>query len=166
MDSFTTKQRHLQVGSGRHGRQSSGNRRDCTQLTVWVISLAALMGVNGCGKSGVPRAAVEGTVTFEGAPIESGTIRFVPQTGVSGPPVELEVKDGKYRSASNTAATVGLNVVQVVATRKTGKTIKTIMGEEAEEVEQFIPSKYNEASELTVDVQSKRNEFNFDLTSK
>src|SRR4051794_22210111 len=67
--------------------------------------LGALAGAwvgGGCGGAAgdnLPRQAVSGTVTLDGAPVSHGFIQFRPTT--EGPTTEVggEIKDGKYEIA-------------------------------------------------------------------
>ena len=44
--------------------------------------IAMLIACHGCSpKGGMPTAPVSGTVTYQGNPVTSGTVMFVPQTG-------------------------------------------------------------------------------------
>ena len=71
----------------------------CEKQNRWVL-LALAAGVAwagtsiGCGGSGL--STVEGKVTFEGEPVEEGSIVFEPKDGV-GRAVGGIIKDGKYR---------------------------------------------------------------------
>ncbi|MBN9122237.1 MAG: hypothetical protein J0I06_24375 [Planctomycetes bacterium] len=62
----------------------------------------------GCGGSG---SSVSGTVTFNGQPVESGNINFIPADG-KGAPVGGEIKGGKYTVRN---VTPGKNKVVVTA---------------------------------------------------
>ena len=59
---------------------------------------AVCLAVAGCGKSGVPRLALRGDVTFNGAPVPAGSVRFEPDTkrGGSGPVGYAAIVDGRY----------------------------------------------------------------------
>ncbi len=132
-----------------------------------VVSLLSLI-VAGCGGAlGVPRADVEGTVTFQGTPIEAGFIQFIPAEGVHGASVQLNIQDGRYSSRSDSidsrGVVIGQNDVQIMATKKTGKQVKNPMNEMEDEVIQFIPAEYNSETTLHADVKRGNNHFDFDL---
>lgn len=136
----------------------------------WVgltTTLLLLMAV-GCGDSGPPRATVQGRVTFDGVPIESGSIAFIPAQGTKGPSVGGSIRGGSYHLPSKDGPVVGPHRVEIRATRKTGRQVQA--GSEAanpsatiDEIEMFIPLKYNSESTLTADVQSGTNTFDFEL---
>jgi len=140
----------------------------CRGGMAW-LSLFVLLGTAvGCGESGVERAEVQGNVTFDGTPVESGTISFIPIEGTQGPSAGGAITDGSYHIPPDKGPVIGKHRVQIVGTRKTGKQMKA--GPEAEdpnaiidEIEMFIPPEYNTRSELTVDVEPGTNEFDFDL---
>lgn len=70
----------------------------------------------GCGGSGdkpPPFANVSGTVTFNGKPLEKGTITFSTD---GRPPSQMDVIDGQYAGQ----AMVGSNRVSISAKRKSG----------------------------------------------
>ncbi|NLE37743.1 MAG: hypothetical protein GX621_06935 [Pirellulaceae bacterium] len=80
------------------------------------------MAVAGCQrKSNLPPLAVTtGTVTFDGKPLSTGTVTFIPdiQKGTTGPTgVGYIQKDGTYRiqTALEDGAIVGWHLVHVVA---------------------------------------------------
>ncbi|MEW4566036.1 hypothetical protein AB1K70_26200 [Bremerella sp. JC770] len=119
----------------------------------------------GCGGDGIPRAAVQGTVTYDGDPVESGVIMFIPETVA---PVALKITDGHYDSESDVndrrGAVIGHCSVQIFANRRTGRSYTDVMtGDKMEETKQFLPAKYNERTELTADVESGRQTIDFDL---
>jgi hypothetical protein len=123
----------------------------------------------GCGSPGeeVQRAAVTGTVTFDGEPVATGMILFVPEPGVKGPPVPVTIIAGEFQTDAAKGPTVGSNGIQITATRKTGKVI-TFQGEQSDEIVQYIPARYNERSELrqVVSATESENRFSFQLTSQ
>ena len=134
------------------------------RFAVAFVAFALLL-TPGC-KSGttVERASVSGTVTFDGQPVESGTITFVPAAGVVGAPAELRIQNGKYSTTDAQGVVVGNNDVRILATKKTGKQFKNPNNEMEDEVVQFIPEKYNEKTELQETVKPGENTFDFDLT--
>ncbi|QDU75334.1 hypothetical protein Pan97_23640 [Bremerella volcania] len=122
---------------------------------------------SGCGGNGIPRAAVQGTVTLDGKPIESGVIMFIPETVA---PVALKITGGHYDSESDVndrrGAVIGHCSVQIFANRPTGRSYTDVMtGEKMEETKQFVPAKYNERTELTAEVEAGRQTIDFHLES-
>jgi len=136
-----------------------------------LLSFACCVGlmvlVSGCGSaSGPERAAVRGTVAFNGEPIETGSIQFVPVEGVTGKAVATPISNGEFSLSSGEGPAVGMNKVVINATRKTGKQKTNIMGEMEDEIEDFIPARYNAQTELQVDIQPSGNTEAFELTAE
>jgi len=136
-------------------------------MLLSIIALAALLIATstGCG-SRVTTA--DGTVSFEGQPVEDGTISFESADG-KGPSAGSSISGGKYHIARMSP---GNKTVRITAQRKTGRKVplSTIMPPEmvsptatTDEIEKYIPVRYNEKSELTKDVVAGANTFDFDL---
>jgi hypothetical protein len=134
-------------------------------LLALACSLALLVG---CG-SGGPSA--EGTVTFNGAPVDGGKIIFVPSGG-AGPvkvrPASADIKDGKYFVDDLHNLTPGPYRVEIFWKQKTGKKVvnRSDPPNKIDETRQVIPPKYNKASRATVEVKPGANKFDYTLTSK
>ncbi len=68
------------------------NRCVCALALAAVVLLSA-----GCGKTDSQgRLAVTGTVTFQGKPLDQGTILFTPLDPKAGAPAGATIKDGKF----------------------------------------------------------------------
>ncbi len=136
-------------------------------IAMVALTLSLLVGCGG-SSDGIKRADVSGTVTFEGTPVERGFIQFVPVPGVEGAPVKLTIENGEYSSSSDPVDSrgipVGENRVEITASRSTGKQIKNEMGEMEDEIEWYIPEKYNTNSELTMEIAPGDNPRDFTLT--
>jgi len=122
----------------------------------------------GCGGGDeITRGDVVGTVTWNGEPIEEGFIEFIPVPGVPGAPVKLWIRDGKFDSTSDDiddrGVPIGMNRVEITARKKTGKQVK-VMGQMEDEIVQYIPARFNEDSELTLDVPNETITRDFELT--
>ena len=133
------------------------------------IGLAAsLLGMCvGCGGSNL--ATVRGTVTFDGEPVERGSIAFEPADGV-GPVAGGTIEGGKYLLAGEAGVTPGKKIVRITATRSTGKKIEAGPPEPAgtmvDEIVSFIPEIYNQKSTLTVEIAAGEATHNFELKSQ
>jgi len=114
-----------------------------------------------CGCSPGPVLhSVSGAVTLDGAPLPEGDITFTPVDS-SLAPEQGKIKDGKYEFRSR----AGKVRVTISASKiKPGGAL----GAAGEPVaEEYIPTKYNDASTLTADVKaSGENKFDFPLDSK
>ena len=133
-------------------------------MTAYAAILAACAGVAvpGCGRGGSP---VSGAVLFNDAPVESGTISFVPADG-RGPTFGGLIEAGRYAVV---APTPGAKIVRVSAVRPTGRKLPPdpLDGGAAPvgEIAPYIPEQYNDRSTLTCDVVAGPNSFDFHLKS-
>ncbi|MEA1951388.1 MAG: hypothetical protein U9N87_08390 [Planctomycetota bacterium] len=127
-------------------------------LAAFCLAVAVLT-VTACGKGGLERVPVSGTVSFGGQPIAKGTIRFAPRKGQQIPMSGAHIKDGKYIADSKGGVVVGEYRIVIEAHRK-GKqanpNIPLPPGVDRESIGwvQYIPAKYNNESELTFTVES------------
>jgi hypothetical protein len=106
---------------------------------------------------------VTGTVTVDGSPAKEGSIAFFPVDGKSTT-AGAAIIDGKYTATVPLGqAKVEIRVPKVVGQKKLYDTpdspIKPLMDES-------LPPKYNDASELTIDVQPGEMQQDYDLTTK
>lgn len=135
---------------------------DVKGLIFIVLALA------GCDDGDANRAEVHGTVTADGQPIQSGTIRFIPTEGTTGPSAGGAIENGKYRLDPTNGPVVGRHRVEIRAQRKSGRQIESGFpdppGTLIDEVVQFIPAHYNDQSDLVVEVKRGSNLHDFRLT--
>lgn len=131
----------------------------------YCVSVVALVGLclsTGCGPEPVV-GEVSGTITFDGKPIEKGSISFTPANG-QGPSGGGEIVGGKYKcDGALGECKVEIRSPKVVGKKKLYDTPDSPVQEVFEEV---LPQKFNEATELRFDVKKGKNEKNWDLTSK
>jgi len=100
------------------------------------------------------KVAVSGTVTYDNQPVEDGQVAFEP---VAGGKMQFGIiADGRYAIPKQYGLVPGEYIVRITASRPTGKLAETdafLTEETSLEInEQFLPSKYNSASTLTVDI--------------
>jgi hypothetical protein len=109
----------------------------------------------GCAETGPELAPVTGRITLDGNPLVKADIVFQPDD--SRPPSAGRTDaDGRYQLAYKRGVmggTVGSNTVQI-----------TISSDVVANPPN-IPARYNTESELTREVKSDPNQFNFDLTT-
>jgi hypothetical protein len=125
----------------------------------------------GCGSSN--RGAVTGKVTVNGELLKEGQLAFVPLDSGLGPSAGAGIINGEYKIDAAKGPLAGEYRVEINAFRKTGKKTWDGMGDEqgpagkknfVEEVEAFIPPKYNTASELRATIKAGEvNVYDFDL---
>lgn len=123
-----------------------------------VLVMAGLVTSAGCGGAAgtIPRGAVEGTVTLDGAALPDGVIRFTPTAGTTGPMVEAPIANGAFSLPKATGPCVGTQRVEILSFRTTGKKLVN-EGIESDEIVQVVPDRYNSASELTVTIAAGAN---------
>lgn len=124
------------------------------------INLLAALSL-GCEQPNV--GIVAGTVTIDGAPAKSGSIAFFPSDG-QAPTAGAEILDGQYSAkVAPGSARVEIRVSKVIGEKKLYDTpdspVKPVLAES-------LPPRYNDESELTIDVQVGENEKNWELTTK
>ncbi len=125
-----------------------------------ILTLVLLLG--GC-ESELPRAKIKGTVTFDGKPLEEGTVQFI-STENKTPSSAAPVKDGTYEAdVYQGKMRVQVSALQTVGKRKRYETPDSPMIDVKKE---RIPERYNAKSELTRDIGPGENVANFDLKSK
>jgi hypothetical protein len=128
------------------------------RVVTALVFLGVLLTVTGCGPGEV---AVSGSVTLDGKPLEEGNIAYRPlpakataeATGVPirGGKYQLKVRPGQYR-------------IEITATRAAPGP-KDPFGT-TPPPKSIIPQRYNAQSELTEEVGTGTNEFNFTLKSR
>jgi hypothetical protein len=127
-----------------------------------------LIGLSGgCGDG---KVRLRGTVTYEGKPVERGIITFDPADG-QGPNTGGEIVQGTYHLTTNTGVLPGKKIVRIRAFRATGRRIEAgppaPPGTLVDEIEAYIPARYNDQSTLTVEIiAGKENEIDFNLPVK
>ncbi len=143
----------------------------CLSLGVFVLCSIA-----GCSPGNL--ASVSGKVTYDGTPIENGTIQFTPTGETPGTRVAAKITGGSYQIPSSEDLYAGTYTVMIMATRpatpeEVARMPRDELAEEpqmgddeegegeqvvkAQPVVQYIPPKYNESSKLTVELASGEN---------
>ncbi len=135
-------------------------------LLRMIILLIITLFMGGCGSNRFP---VAGEVTFDGKPVEQGTISLEP-VDRQGPTTGGKIINGKYRLEGDAAPLPGKKTVRISASRKTGRKISAgslaQKGEMVEEIERYIPDIYNKKTTLTCEIGSQAtNQIDFHLKS-
>lgn len=130
--------------------------------------MCLLVFVAGCGDSGI---TIHGMVTVDGQPLETAEIKFFPLADVNGESIGAAVANGEYEIPSTQRIKEGEYQVQIRSYRSTGKKVWDGMGDGenkvmVDEFRQFLPNRYNDASELKVALKQGDNEFNADLQTR
>src|SRR5262249_35549567 len=132
--------------------------------------------LSGCGTGdGLPREPISGSVTFEGQPIPSGSIQFVPQKSKDGIASGGVIADGQFRVARDDGPVPGSYQVMIFAADQTqsaspveppgaGATPAEKKQAPAKRPAALIPPRYNIQSALTAEVKAGGpNLYTFDL---
>ena len=130
----------------------------------------------GCGAaaSGPPRAPVKGSVSFDGAPVEDGSIVFLPATGTKGPASGGTIRNGTYEIPEANGPVPGKYRVEIRASRATGTSVVKgaggatagpSAGGEVTSVKMYIPKQYNAESKLVAEIGAQANVQDFALKS-
>ena len=136
-------------------------------------SISILCAAGGCAPAVSERAAVNGTVTVDGAPLPNGLIEFFPVDPRKGQPGGAAVENGRYAVSAEKGLFAGDYQVRIRADRPTDKRVWDGMGDEkwpaskknyVAVTESYIPPRYNDRTTLTATIErGKVNEYNYDL---
>lgn len=123
--------------------------------------LIAAIVTSGCTKSDV--SVVTGTVKVDGSPAKSGSIAFFPVDRKSTT-AGAEIRDGEYTANVRLGTfKVEIRVPKVVGQKKLYDTpdspIQPMLAES-------LPPRYNDKTELTLDVQPGKNRQDYELATK
>jgi hypothetical protein len=134
----------------------------CNSLLTITLALG-LASLLGCGAASAPeRVAVSGKVQFDGQPLATGTITFIPEgrgTAASG-----QITSGEFRIPENQGPSPGKCRVEILSFRETGR---KALGPSGADLKQVIPTKYNTSTGLECVLVAKRsNSCEFELASK
>jgi hypothetical protein len=135
---------------------------------------AAAVAPVGCGgaEDNLPREPIAGTVTFNGEPLKSGTIQFVPMAGKAGVSSGGMITDGGFQVSRDVGPIPGTYSVMIFGAGGPGATTAPgegplrepkAAGKPAAGVGQ-IPLRFNLKTELTAEVKpGGPNTYTFDL---
>jgi hypothetical protein len=136
---------------------------------LWRTRLATCcvvcVGVVGCGGDPLHKVTVSGSVSYDGQPIERGTIRFTPIGDTPGPASAAEITTGKYSMEARGGVPAGRHRVEIEAfatgDRDSADEATQFLG--AERGQQFLPDVFNRNSQLEIDVDDARGAFQHDF---
>jgi hypothetical protein len=134
-----------------------------TRRRGWAAGLLTALALAAGCSSGPATGEVTGTVTVDGkTPAPGSSITFFPTDGKS-PTAGSLIEDGKYTAK----VPVGTAKVQIRVPRIVGRSkTREGPGAGADILEEALPAKYNDNTQLTFDVKSGRNAKDWDLKSK
>ncbi len=133
----------------------------CRMLQGSLLGVTLLL-VAGCSEPSTT-AEVSGSVSVDGVPVESGSIGFFPVDGKSSTAGAV-IKAGRYTAQVPFGKSkVEIRVPKVIGEKKLYDTpdspVQPVMTES-------LPPKFNEESELQMDVEPGTNEEDFNLSTK
>lgn len=121
----------------------------------WVrlgVMLACLVSCTGCGSQG-GRQALSGSVTYQGQPLEQGTITFLTTAGAPGPACGALIRAGRFEVPAAQGLEPGAYRVVISAPVPGGKlTPEEVAAGASPRARESLPEKYNTASTLKADV--------------
>lgn len=123
-----------------------------------------VVGLAGCGSDTI--GYVEGTVTLDDQPLEGALVTFIPEEG-GRPAYGRTNADGWYEltyTRKEKGALIGTNSVEINTESEGDPDAENPAFRKS--VPERIPAKYNVNTELTAEVESGSNTFNFDLSSE
>ena len=138
----------------------------------WRLGFAAilLLGAIAVGCSRVPRRfALEGQVTVDGAPLESGSMAWIPTGQTGGPTCGGSITRGRFAIPAPEGAREGQYRVEITASRQSERADSLGLDgmTTAHSVIQYLPARYNSESDLVATViRSGKNLYTFELTTE
>jgi len=140
-------------------------------MKSWHLVAGCCLLLAGCGGSAdLPKVEISGHVTYDGKPIESGEITFLPLAGTKSPPTTAMITNGDYRTTSRGSIAAGKYRVEIREYRES-KNAETGIPEPAPAMvprDQILPAKFNTDSTMELEVSdlSQPISKNFDLKMK
>jgi hypothetical protein len=126
-------------------------------------ALLLLAALPGC--TGGARVPLRGAVSYNGSPIDNGTIVFVPEGGADRPRPKAgaRIAGGRYAFEPNFGPFPGRYKVEITWDKKTGRRISTGDADSRDETKQLLPAKYNAQTTLTAEVKGGQTQLDFTL---
>ncbi len=130
--------------------------------------LLVAMVASGCSR--VPRRlALEGRVTVDGVPLESGAMAWIPIEQTGGPTCGGSITAGRFSIPAPEGARAGEYRVEITASRLSDRADSMSLDGTtmAYSMIQYLPARYNAESELVATVRSSgKNVYTFELTTE
>lgn len=142
------------------------------QIKTCVILLSLVVFVVGCGSEPDPRGervGVSGTVTLDGVPLASGTIRLISDQGNGSLKATAQITDGAFALDAQNGPLTGTVRVEVTPPEPELEQFEKLRdGEESGFTPIYIPARYNLESELTATIEPgvAEQQLTFDLKTK
>jgi hypothetical protein len=132
-------------------------------LYLVLLLIPALAGCSGGTSDEPTRAVVYGDITWNGKPVEEGTIRFISN---AGPSAQGPIRDGEYRIDHKGGVPIGECRVEIQGFEEQdiGDSGSTLIKMPTRIGVPIIPKQFNSESTLTVAVDAdKQNQHDFHL---
>jgi hypothetical protein len=106
-------------------------------------------------------------VTLDDKPLEAGTISFYPTGDTRGPATATDITSGRYSISDHDGIVVGTSRTEITAFEKTGNQVPDHFQKQVmiDEMKPIIPARYNENTELIVEIRAGTNARDFHLKS-
>ena len=143
--------------------KSIATRYWCFTAIEIAFSCLLLLSV-GCGTSNPDgRIPVSGTVKLAGEPVQTGYIMFVSTSG--GKSSGGKIADGGFELSADKGIPKGSYKVKITGERASGKKIpdSDYPDQLIDDIEQYIPDRYNSKTELTLDVDGPMEPLEYEL---
>lgn len=138
---------------------------DCRIRILLALCLTPTLLAAGCGDADGPELAeVTGKVMLNGEPLPDARVQFAPEDG--RPSAGTTDENGVYElmyTSDTSGAVLGMHTVRITTAVEALEGEGDVAGREARA--EVVPPMYNTASELTREVTSGSNTFDFDLES-
>ncbi len=133
-----------------------------------LLTIAALLlPLAGCGSES-QTSRLWGEVSYDGQPVERGTIELIPVAGTPGPSTGGEIVQGRYEVPEQRGPRRGGTYqVRIRAVRPTGEKIRSLEqpgGPLVEVYENYIPACYNRDSQLQITLPAEGADRPFDFS--
>jgi len=138
-----------------------------SRLNLLLMTVVFLIG---CGSS-TDRVPVSGVASYDGEPIENGTVELIPTDGTSGPATGSVIRGGRWEIAADKGPmSGGTYLVRITGVRKTGRKFvdRDRPNQTFDVFSNYIPVGYNAQSTLkiTISPDSRQNSIDFVLEKK
>ena len=131
------------------------------RLVSQLAALLTLVGLAGCGEP-PPPVEVTGAATYDGQPIDSGIISFVPLDS-ERPCGGAAIAGGRYKLYPEVGLKPGAYRVELRWARPTGEKREAGYGQSPDVYAEALPAKYHADSVLTADLAPGPNALDFAL---
>ncbi len=130
------------------------------------ILISILIGCGGEKYPGDKRFPLTGSASYNGQPIDLGSLSLTPAGGDAKSVSGGVIQEGKYEIPEAKGPNAGTYRVELHWLKLTGKQLlDNTTGEMYDERVEGLPAKFQQKSELTIEVPTPDNTYNFELKS-